>query len=121
MPAKTIYSIYIITNNINGKKYTGYSSDPYIRWANHQSLSRNNKNTKILYKAIRKYGIENFIFEVIYQSLDGRHNRKIMESFFIGLYKTQNPALLSGHQGEIWYCGCEFSAKVSFGPGSISV
>ena len=55
--------IYKITNLINGKIYVGKSKNPKVRWRQHKSHSKK-RNTK-LYYAMRKYGIENFIFEVL--------------------------------------------------------
>jgi len=55
--------IYKITNIINEKIYVGKSKNPKVRWRQHKSHSKK-RNTK-LYYAMRKYGIENFIFEVL--------------------------------------------------------
>ena len=58
--------VYKITNNINGKVYVGKSKRlPSIRWAEHQRYAREANRTNLIYLAIRKYGIENFSFEVI--------------------------------------------------------
>lgn len=58
-----IFGIYLIQNNINGKKYIGQSENCYSRWLKHKSdyLYKNNP----LYEDMRKYGIENFSFKVI--------------------------------------------------------
>ena len=55
--------IYKITNIINEKIYVGKSKNPKVRWMQHKSSSKK-RNTK-LYYAMRKYGIENFIFEIL--------------------------------------------------------
>ena len=61
--------IYKITNNINNKSYIGQTIRHYgQRWRNHRSEAFNIESLKYnypLYKAIRKYGIENFNFIVI--------------------------------------------------------
>jgi group I intron endonuclease len=58
--------IYKITNQINGKSYIGLDTKPshlQSRWKNHK---RNmNHVSGHLYNAFRKYGIDNFIFEVL--------------------------------------------------------
>lgn len=55
-----MYYIYLIINKVNNKKYVGYTSKHYrTRFSQHISSSKRN-NTKVLYKAMRKYGIENF-------------------------------------------------------------
>jgi group I intron endonuclease len=56
--------IYKITNKINNKCYYGQTRQPpNRRWSQHkQSAKKGNK--MILYNAIRKHGIENFIFTI---------------------------------------------------------
>lgn len=53
--------IYKITNKINGKFYIGSSKDIKSRWYYHKKAKRK----MIIHYAIKKYGIENFNFEVI--------------------------------------------------------
>lgn len=64
-----ICGIYCITNNINGKKYVGLSKNCYKRWSDHYSKSYNSNRKddieKALYLAMRKYGRENFSFEIL--------------------------------------------------------
>ena len=55
--------IYKITNLINNKVYIGQSINIEKRWTRHKSDSKHKHEP--LYKAIRKYGLENFKFEVI--------------------------------------------------------
>lgn len=57
--------IYRITNKINGKSYIGQSVDIEERFKHHKKYRRTCEYNKILYKAIKKYGIENFSFEII--------------------------------------------------------
>ena len=60
--------IYKITNNIDGKCYIGQSIDINNRWIKHRSkpFQVNDKSyNTYLYRAIRKYGLDNFTFEVI--------------------------------------------------------
>ena len=78
--------IYKITNQLNGKSYIGQSIDIIGRWRRHRSYAQF-ENTP-LYYAIRKYGIENFIFEVIEEctvkELDGK------EIYWIAYFDTYN-------------------------------
>jgi len=53
--------IYKITNTVNNKIYIGQSWDIERRWGNHRALDTNLH----LKAAIKKYGLENFNFEVI--------------------------------------------------------
>lgn len=60
--------IYIIKNKINGHFYVGLSQDIQLRWKHHINESKNPNSKeydKALYRAFRKYGIENFSFEIL--------------------------------------------------------
>lgn len=60
--------IYKITNKINQHCYIGQSRCIEKRWKNHINTSQNvndNKYNYPLYRAFRKYGIDNFSFEII--------------------------------------------------------
>jgi len=81
-----IYSIYKITNTINNKVYIGFTKNPNIRLNNHKTYSTRKKNK--FYNAICKYGWDCFVFEIIYQSLDGEHCLNNMESHFINEYNS---------------------------------
>ena len=82
----SIHTIYKIVNNINGKVYIGYDS----KWPNRkQSHIYHTKNrNQYIYQALRKYGIDNFTWEPIYQSKDGKHCLTVMESYFINEYDS---------------------------------
>jgi group I intron endonuclease len=73
--------IYRITNKINGKKYIGQTTckDPLERWKGHQKAIRQGKGCPFLRKAVVKYGIENFQFEVIHTCLDEQRDEKEKE------------------------------------------
>ena len=85
-----IYSIYKVTNKINHKVYIGFDSNWPSRKQKHFWNCDNdtNKQHYKFYRAIKKYGKNNFEWEVIYQSLDGSHCKNIMESFFIKEYNS---------------------------------
>lgn len=58
--------IYKIENLINNKCYIGKSSDIEKRWQYHKNRMNDSREfNKPLYKAFRKYGIDNFSFEII--------------------------------------------------------
>jgi group I intron endonuclease len=88
MPAMNIYSIYKTLNKINGKIYIGFDSNWPRRKLEHKSHSKDNCETQILHKAIKKYGWDNFEWEVIYQSKDYEHCLNVMENYFIKEYKS---------------------------------
>lgn len=77
--------IYLITNNINGKQYVGQSVDIDFRIHQHMFW----KSRSVIHKAIKKYGIENFSYDIIMtcppEMLD------VWERDMINLYDTMTP------------------------------
>ena len=61
-----ISGIYKITNTVTGDFYIGSSKDMKKRWREHkcQSTWKNNPN-KQMYLDMQKYGVENFVFELL--------------------------------------------------------
>lgn len=63
-----MYQVYKITNKINGMVYIGSSTNVERRWRQHKEASFNKKDHHYNYPlmiAFRKYGINNFTFEII--------------------------------------------------------
>ena len=81
-----IYSIYKATNKINGKVYIGFDSNWPHRKNSHKCYHVDGK-TKF-HRAIKKYGWENFEWELIYQSKDRNFTLGVMERHFIEEYDT---------------------------------
>jgi group I intron endonuclease len=79
-----IFSIYRIQNKNNNKCYIGYTRDIDRRWKQHKSMPDPNRT---LYKAFAKYGIDNFNFDIIYQSYNEKHT-KSMEKYFVSEYNS---------------------------------
>ena len=78
--------IYKITNIINDKGYVGKTENgPKKRWREHLAAARNNP-IMVISKAIRKYGPENFKFEIIEECLSEDVNKK--ETYWIGKLDT---------------------------------
>lgn len=78
--------IYKITNKITNKCYVGQSIDIYRRWQEHCRPSSNS----IIGKAIRKYGKENFDFEILEEVKnikDLNEKEAFYISFLIVLYQ----------------------------------
>lgn len=80
-----ISGVYKITNKINNKFYIGSSNDIInTRWKWHKSCLKNNTHTNIhLQRAYNKYGNENFIYEIIEETLDAKNK----EQYYIDLLK----------------------------------
>lgn len=77
--------VYKITNTINGKMYFGFTERPIKeRWAEHKAPCRLERET-VLYKAIKKYGIENFTIEEVFNSINSlealRKEREFIEQY----------------------------------------
>ena len=79
--------IYKITNLINGHSYIGQSICIEQRWKNHKHYSKEREDYP-LYKAFRKYGIENFSFEIIEECKPNFLDEK--EIYWINFYNTLN-------------------------------
>lgn len=86
-----ICGIYKIENKINGKAYIGQSVNIPARWRRHCVVAHNstmNGYDYPLYKAIRKYGLENFDFSVLEYCELNELNEK--EKFYIQKYDAVN-------------------------------
>lgn len=78
--------IYKITNKINNKCYIGKSSNIEERWKYHiENRNSLKEYDKPLYRAFRKYGIENFSFEII-EELVNYENSNEREKYWIEYY-----------------------------------
>ena len=86
--------IYKYQNKINGHIYIGQSVDIETRQKNHIYSSNNEKAIDYdsqLHQAIRKYGIENFDFEIIAELTQEEYTRETLnqlEKFFIAYYDS---------------------------------
>lgn len=84
-----ISGIYKIENLINHHKYIGLSKDISNRWRGHKS-NYNNPNNKdynmVIYQAMRKYGIENFSFELLEECAEEKLNER--EQYWINYYDS---------------------------------
>lgn len=81
--------IYKITNKINNHSYIGQSVNIEKRWIAHKNVWKNQSEHTYqypLYRAIRKYGLENFDFSILeecnFSELDDR------EKYWIKFYDT---------------------------------
>lgn len=80
--------IYLITNNVNGNKYVGKTElSIEERWEQHIKDSKKEKcEIRPLYRAIRKYGVENFSIKEIDTGQGEELNNK--EQYWIQHYDT---------------------------------
>lgn len=86
--------IYCYTNLANGKKYIGQTINPDLRKKAHKSAYLNEKNCEYdapLHRAFRKYGYENFSYEILAENIDNFEELNEKEIYFIKEYSTQIP------------------------------
>ena len=88
-------SIYCFTNLINNKKYIGSTiQEPNVRYNQHLYCARTESSGRYhypLYEAIRKYGLENFSFEIIFQKECSEEEIRLIEKDYILFYNTVSP------------------------------
>lgn len=89
--------IYLVENKINDKKYVGKTYGTIEkRWNEHiKDSKRNNKQHRPLYRAIRKYGVENFFISEL-EYVDNCEEREIYWINFYDCYKNGYNATLGG-------------------------
>lgn len=100
--------IYKITNKINGKSYIGKTEGKnYIKYIEGHFRLAKNGDDKVFYKAIRKYGKNNFEVDIIWK---GKYKGKPLgrlEIFFIGQYNS----FLKGYNMTKGGEGCDWSGR----------
>jgi group I intron endonuclease len=81
--------MYKITDRLNNKIYIGQSIQPNVRWSNHKGDSKR-KPIQYIHRAMAKYGIENFTFEVI-ATCRTKEDAESSEMLLIQQYDSRNP------------------------------
>ena len=70
------WTVYIHTCNVNQKSYVGITSKPpNIRWKNGEGYK-----TQVFYRAIQKYGWDNFTHKIIATNLTEQEAKQVLES-----------------------------------------
>lgn len=83
--------IYKVTNQINQKSYIGKTElSLNIRKNNHLSDTRRGCEFAF-HRALRKYGEENFVWEVIENAIEDKTQLNDKERYYIALYKSFGP------------------------------
>lgn len=98
--------IYKITNLINQKAYIGQSINILVRWRRHKTEMNNLDNSYPLYRAMRKYGLNNFSFTILEECPKEELNER--ERYWIKTYDT-------------YYNGYNLTSGGQTGGGSISL
>lgn len=114
---KHVAGIYMFRNKINDKKYIGQSINLYNRLTEHlYRISTKDVHTHVLYKAVQKYGIDNFEICVLttfppHDQL--RKNLNLSEMIYIQFFDTYKNGYNStlGGDGVLSYKWSEESKK----------
>ena len=88
------WGIYLITNNVNDKKYVGMTNNLNRRLKKHwRELTNDNYNhhNEHLQNAVTKYGIENFEFFVLVESYPNEKLVADLEENYITKWHLDNP------------------------------
>lgn len=83
-----MHYLYRITNQINGKIYIGQTNNPDYRWYQHCSYARGTKFKQYIHRAMAKYGVDNFCFEII-ATCTNQENTNETESILIKQYDSR--------------------------------
>lgn len=99
---KKVVGIYKITNTKNGKAYIGLSRNCQRRWYDHRSHSKTSLKAenlnKPLYLAMRKYGVDSFIFEILEECQE--HELQEKEVSWIERFDTYKHGYNATHGGD---------------------
>jgi len=86
-----MHYLYKIINLLNHKVYIGQSIHETERWRQHKYFGRNPEKTgQYIHRAISKYGIENFQYEVIAMCRSSEDTNEL-EVQLINQYDSRNP------------------------------
>ena len=81
-----MYAIYMITNTVNAKQYGGITADLERRWKRH----RNANEGQFIHRAIKKYGVDAFVFTHVADAFDAE-SAKMIERLLIVEHNTKMP------------------------------
>ena len=107
--------IYKVTNQINQKSYVGKTELPFnIRKNNHLSDTRRGCEFAF-HRALRKYGEENFLWEIVEDGIEDKTLLDDKERYYIALYESFGPKgynMSEGGEGQTgWVPSDETRAK----------
>lgn len=94
------YYTYLVTNKITDQIYIGLTKDPEKRWTKHKRIASGSREKEkfYLHRSIKKYGAENFSFEVI-ETTESLDEAKESEQFHIAYLKAMGAELLNLTEG----------------------
>ncbi len=84
--------IYIIKNSVNSKVYIGQAKNAAERWLSHiynaKYEAKTNKEVQIIHRAIMKYGVDKFHYEILEYQIENYDEREI---YWINYYNSRTP------------------------------
>lgn len=92
-----MYTIYTVTNMLNKHSYVGFTSRmcPEKRWMEHQRLAHNGSKFHF-HCAIRKYGVDNFKWNVLEEGTDPKIGKEFREPHWISVLKPEYNMTMGG-------------------------
>lgn len=98
-----MFTIYRIINKINGHSYVGFTQQSADkRFHEHHNHAKRSDLQSHLYRAMRKYGIENFISDVLEEGWEPKIGLEIREPYWISVLKPEYN-MTSGGDGILGY------------------
>lgn len=107
--------IYKHTNKINGKSYIGQTKQTLDRrWRNGIGYTKDNQDTHFA-RAIKKYGWDNFIHEVLEEDIMSIEIANQRETFWIKFYDSVNNGYNANYGGDsrLWSEESRIKASIS--------
>jgi group I intron endonuclease len=84
-----MHYLYRITDIVNNKIYIGQSNKKTERWRQHKYFARQDEPIQYIHRAMKKYGVDNFIYEVI-ATCKTQEDADCLEIELIKQYDSQN-------------------------------
>lgn len=91
--------IYQITNKLTNDFYIGKTKNPKERFYKHKYNAINNKSQAHIYRAMRKYGVENFEFSIL-ESVESNDYLNEREIYWIKQLKPKYNMTKGGDGGD---------------------
>jgi len=111
-----VFTIYQVINTLDGKSYIGFTSrNKEERWRDHQCRALRGLKTHF-HCALRKYGAESFIWNILEEGWDPKIGKDIREPYWISVLKPEYNHTLGG-EGTLGLKktpGCQVGTKNSF-------
>lgn len=86
--------IYLYKNNITNQFYIGQALDLNQRYNAHKSAIYNKESKEYnsyISKAFRKYGFENFSYEILAKNIENKEILNLLENYYISIYDSVYP------------------------------